>query len=44
MKYDRQIIISTGNSRRDLIWKQTTLTVSELWKQNDLHPSLTGET
>ena len=31
MKYDRQIIISTGNSRRDLIWKQTTLTVSELY-------------
>ena len=31
MKYDRQISISTGNSRRDLIWKQTTLTVSELY-------------
>ena len=31
MKYDRQIIISTGNSRRDLIWKQTVLTVSELY-------------
>lgn len=31
MNYDRQIIISTGNSRRDLIWKQTTLTVSELY-------------
>ena len=31
MKYDRQIIISTGNSRRDLTWKQTTLTVSELY-------------
>lgn len=31
MNYDRQIIISTGNSRRDLIWKQTTLFVSELY-------------
>lgn len=31
MKYDRQIIISTGNSRRDLTWKQTTMTVSELY-------------
>ena len=31
MNHDRQIIISTGNSRRDLIWKQTTLTVSELY-------------
>lgn len=33
MKYDRQIIISTGNSRRDLTWKQTTLTVSELYSR-----------
>lgn len=31
MNHDRQIIISTGNSRRDLMWKQTTLTVSELY-------------
>ncbi len=31
MNHDRKIIISTGNSRRDLIWKQTTLTVSELY-------------
>jgi predicted P-loop ATPase len=31
MKYDRQIIISTGNSRKDLVWKQTTLSVSELY-------------
>lgn len=31
MTNDRQIIISTGNSRRDLMWKQTTLTLSELY-------------
>lgn len=31
MKHDRQITISTGNSRRDLTWKQTTMTVSELY-------------
>lgn len=31
MNHDRQIIISTGNSRRDLMWKQTTMTVSELY-------------
>lgn len=31
MKNDRQIIISTGNSRKDLMWKQTTLSVSELY-------------
>lgn len=31
MNNDRQIIISTGNSRRDLMWKQTTMTVSELY-------------
>lgn len=31
MTHDRQIIISTGNSRRDLTWKQTVLTVSELY-------------
>lgn len=31
MKHDRQIVISTGNSRRDLVWKQTTLSVSELY-------------
>ena len=31
MEHDRQIIISTGNSRRDLMWKQTILTVGELY-------------
>lgn len=31
MKHDRQIIISTGNSRKDLAWKQTTLSVAELY-------------
>ena len=31
MEHDRQIIISTGNSRRDLMWKQTVLTVGELY-------------
>jgi len=33
MKNDRQIIISTGNTRRDLVWKQTRMTVSELYKR-----------
>lgn len=33
MKYDRQIIISTGNNRRDLVWKQTALTVSDLYER-----------
>lgn len=31
MKNDRQIIISTGNNRKDLAWKQTTLSVTELY-------------
>ena len=31
MKHDRQITISVGNSRRDTSWKQTVLTVSELY-------------
>lgn len=31
MTYDRQIVISTGNSRRDLNWKRQTLKVSELY-------------
>lgn len=31
MKNDRQIIISIGNSRKDLAWKQTSMTVSELY-------------
>ena len=31
MEHDRQIIISTGNSRRDLMWKQTVLTIEELY-------------
>ncbi len=31
MTNDRKITISVGNNRRDLNWKQTTLTVSELY-------------
>jgi len=31
MNHDRQIKISVGNNRRDLNWKQTVLTVSELY-------------
>lgn len=31
LKNDRQITISTGNSRRDLTWKQTIMTVSDLY-------------
>lgn len=31
MTHDRQITISVGNSRRDTAWKQTALTVSELY-------------
>ncbi len=31
LKYDRTITISTGNSRRDLAWKQTIITISELY-------------
>ena len=33
MNNDRKIIISVGNSRRDLNWKQTALTVSELYER-----------
>lgn len=33
MKYDRKIIISTGNSRRETCWKRQTLTVSELYER-----------
>ena len=31
LKNDRQITISIGNNRRDLTWKQTVMTVSELY-------------
>ena len=31
MRYDRQIIITVGNSRKDLNWKRQTLKVSELY-------------
>ena len=31
MKYDRQITISIGNSRKDLMWRQVRQTVSELY-------------
>lgn len=33
MNYDRSIIITTGNSRRDLNWKRQTLKVSELYER-----------
>lgn len=33
MKYDRQIFISIGNSRRDTAWKRQTLKVSELYER-----------
>lgn len=33
MIYDRQIVISTGNSRKDLNWKRQTLKVSELYEK-----------
>ncbi|MBR6705302.1 MAG: hypothetical protein IKI84_01300, partial [Clostridia bacterium] len=33
MNYDRKIIISTGNSRRETSWKRQTLTVSELYER-----------
>jgi len=33
MNYDRQITISVGNNRRDMVWKQTVLTVEELAKR-----------
>lgn len=33
MNYDRQITISVGNNRRDMVWKQTVLTVDELYKR-----------
>ena len=29
MNYDRQITISVGNNRRDMVWKQTVLSVEE---------------
>lgn len=33
MNNDRKIIISVGNNRRDLNWKQTTTSVSELYER-----------
>lgn len=33
MHYDRQLIISIGNGRRDLVWKQTKLTVEALYER-----------
>lgn len=33
MNNDRKIVISVGNNRRDLNWKQTALTVSELYER-----------
>lgn len=31
MNYDRQLIISIGSSRKDLAWRQTSISVSELY-------------
>jgi len=33
MKHDRQIMISVGTNRRDLNWRQTALTVAELYER-----------
>lgn len=33
MKHDRQIVISVGTNRRDLNWRQTALTVAELYER-----------
>ena len=33
MRYDRQVAISTGRSRKDVSWQPTTTTLSELWKR-----------
>ena len=33
MKFDRQITITTGNSRKDLNWKRQTMKVSELYER-----------
>ena len=33
LQYDRQLTISVGNSRKDMNWKQQTLTVSDLWEK-----------
>ena len=33
MNYDRQITISVGNNRRDMVWKQMVLSVEELYKR-----------
>ena len=41
MNYDRQITISVGNNRRDMVWKQTVLTVEELYKRLVLNPCKT---
>ncbi len=43
MKYDRQIAISVGTSRKDTNWKRQTLLVSELYKRLSL-PSRSVET
>ncbi|MDD3337864.1 MAG: virulence-associated E family protein [Lachnospiraceae bacterium] len=31
LKYDRQLNISVGNSRKDISWKSQTIKISELW-------------
>ena len=33
MTHDRQIVISVGNSRKDTVWVQTTLNVSDLYNR-----------
>ena len=33
LQYDRQLTISTGNSRKDMNWKTQTLSIGELWEK-----------
>ena len=33
LQYDRQLTISTGNSRKDMNWKAQTLSIGELWEK-----------
>lgn len=33
LKHDRQIVISVGNNRRDLAWKQNTISVSDFYQK-----------
>ena len=33
LKFDRQINISAGKSRKDMHWKSQTLSIAELWER-----------